>query len=66
MARNKTCRKYRCDAPPEMVGLCAKHYEEDERRFRRREDALAVLHNGVIDGEDIGEGPLRDELKQSA
>lgn len=65
MARKKTCREYRCDAPPEIGGLCAKHYEEHERRSRRREEALAVLHNGVIDGEYIGEGPLRDELSRA-
>ena len=65
MARKKTCRKLGCDAPPVgFAGLCARHDEEEDRRHKRFMEAADVLHTGVIDGEYIGAGPLRDELSK--
>jgi hypothetical protein len=64
MAKRKVCKKFRCEEPLYMSGLCRKHFEEADQRHRRFMEAADVLHNGVIDGEYIRPGPLREELQR--
>lgn len=47
-----------------MDGLCREHHEMADRKHRRFMETDQVLHTGVIDGEDIRQGPLRDELQR--
>lgn len=55
MRRRKanTCRVRGCESAPYLGGLCARHYEEDVARTRLRDDALALLHHGSVDGTSI-------------
>ena len=60
--RRKVCAEFRCDELVYAGELCQRHFEEDARNLRRFMAASNVLHTGLIDGEYIGPGPLRDEL----
>jgi hypothetical protein len=60
--RRNECRELHCMEPLFMGGLCKRHHEESETKRRRHDAALAALHAGVIDGEPIPPGALRDEF----
>jgi len=64
MPRKKVCRKFGCHESPTISGLCKMHSDEAAERHRHYMEAADVLHTGVIDGEYIRDGPLRDELKR--
>ena len=49
-AKIKTCKSNRCNKPIYRVGLCDKHYEEQELKQKRKDDAVNVLHHSTIDG----------------
>lgn len=66
MKRKKHCSVYRCEEPPYLGGLCQIHAEEAQVKARRREDALVVLHYGVIDGVLPSDPEIRAELGQLA
>lgn len=53
---------YRCEEPPFLGGLCETHADEARVKARRRDDALEVLHYGVIDGALPSDPKIREEL----
>lgn len=62
MAKSKLCGEHSCNEPPYMDGLCRNHSDEAHEKSRRYMEAADVLHDGRIDGESIGPGPLREEF----
>lgn len=63
MAKRKaSCRKPHCEEPPFLGGLCKRHDDEDMARRLRRDTATKALQTGLIDGELVNSGPLRDEF----
>ena len=63
MKRKKLgCRAPDCALNPFLGGYCQVHFEEDQRREKRRDDAVTALHSGLVDGA-LPSGPeLRAEL----
>lgn len=62
MKRKKQCLVYGCEEPPYLGGLCQIHAEEARMKAQRRDDALEVLHCGVIDGAVPSDPEIREEL----
>ena len=62
MKRKRHCSVYRCEEPPYLGGLCQAHAEEARVKAQRRDDALEVLHYGVIDGALPSDIEIREEL----
>lgn len=64
MKRKNVCRVYRCTESPHLGGLCKAHAAEASEKERRRNDALEVLHFGVIDKALPSDSTIREELKR--
>ncbi len=63
MARRRDgCRRLHCGAPVVQFGLCERHHHEAEAESRRHDEAVTALHSGMIDGEYLSAGTLRDEF----
>jgi len=65
MSRQKRhCRSTGCLQDPYLGGLCQRHFEEDEHNKKRREEAVAALHSGIVDGNIPTDQALRDDLRR--
>jgi hypothetical protein len=64
MARRKlaTCKKSHCSKVAKLDGYCDEHYEELAEERRRRDEAVRVLHWGLVDDRSFEKAELRDEF----
>ncbi len=62
--RRRECSKLHCYEPPVIDGLCQRHHDEHTTKERRYSTAVDALHKGLIDGELVRPGPLRDEFNR--
>ena len=62
MSKQKTCYIHKCKNEPYRVGLCEKHYTEKQIKNDREENAIQTLHFGLINGSEITDKNLEEEL----
>jgi len=56
------CKVAGCEKPPYRGGLCEQHHREDEAKSRRRNEAVDLLFQSVVDNEVLRTPELREEL----
>lgn len=65
MTTPKTCSKYGCKEPHYRMWLCEKHYTENKEREQKENEAISLLHTGVIENELVENSMLAIELEKA-
>jgi len=60
----KVCRKYRCEEPPFLGGLCEEHHNEEVVKKERERKSLEVLYKCTVEGGHITNKELFEELRK--
>jgi hypothetical protein len=56
------CKATGCHKPPHLGGLCEQHHREDQAKARRRNEAVDLLFQGIVDNDALRTAVLREEL----
>jgi len=62
--RSSSCKKSRCEEPAEIMGLCHEHYAEHVEAQMCCDEAIRVLHHGILDGQTIQKTELAEEFRK--
>lgn len=62
-ARSLTqCAHHGCREPLRSGGLCVEHSEQRKEAHERRDEALTLLHKGIVAGRVLSHPELKEEL----
>jgi hypothetical protein len=65
-AKQPTCRKWSCEEPPFLGGLCKAHHGENHTKEVARRAAIEALTSLTINGKLPEKPQLKDELLKAA